>query len=75
MRYWMFKIMLPVGIVVGVVGVAGYLPHFVLASGLSRVFVTTIVCEVLLLPLAWFVLLDVSERPYLTNRIGRLLHK
>lgn len=74
-RYWMFKIMLPVGIVVGVVGMAGYLPHFVLASGLPRVFVTTIVCEVLLFPLAWFVLLDASERLYLTNRIGRLLHK
>lgn len=74
-RYWMFKIMFPLGIVVGVVGAAGYLPHFVLASGLPRVFATTIVCEVLLLPLAWFVLLDSSERLYLTNRIVRLLHK
>ena len=74
-RYWMFKIMLPVGIVVGVAGVAGYLPHFVLASGLLRVIATTFVCEVLLLPLVWFVLFDSSERLYLTNRIGRLLHK
>ena len=74
-RYWMFKIMLPVGIVVGVVAAAGYLPHLVLTSGLPRIFVTTIVCEVLLLPLAWFVLLDSSERLYLTNRIARFLHK
>ena len=74
-RYWLFKIMLPVGIVVGVVAAAGYLPHFVLTSGLPRIFVTTIVCEVLLLPLAWFVLLDSSERLYLTNRIARFLHK
>lgn len=74
-RYWMFKIMFPLGIVVGVVGAAGYLPHFVLASGLPRVFATTIVCEVLLLPLAWFVLLDSSERLYLTNRIVGLLYK
>ena len=74
-RYWMFKIMLPAGIVVGVVGAAGYLPHFVLTSGLLRIFVTTIVCEALLIPLAWFVLLDSSERLYLTNRIARFLHK
>lgn len=74
-RYWMFKIMLPVGIVVGVVGAVGYLPHFVLASGIPRVFVTTIVCEVFLLPLAWFALLDASERLYLTNQIGRFLRK
>ena len=31
--------------------------------------------QVLLLPLAWFVLLDSSERLYLTNRIARFLHK
>jgi len=74
-RYWMVKIMLPVGFVVGVVGAAGYVPHFVLGPGFPRVFATTIVCELLLLPLAWFVLLDASERLYLTNRIGRLLHK
>ena len=74
-RYWMFKIMLPMGIVVGVVGAAGFMLRFVLASGLIRILATTIVCEVLLLPLAWFVLLDASERLYLTNRIGRLLHK
>ena len=74
-RYWMFKIMLPVGMVVGVVGAAGYLPHFVLAPGSLRIVATTIICEVLLLPLAWFMLLDAFERLYLTDRIGRLLHK
>ena len=74
-RYWMFKIMLPMGIVAGVVGAVGFMLRFSLASGLIRILATTIVCEVLLLPLAWFVLLDASERLYLTNRIGRLLHK
>jgi len=74
-RYWMFKIMLPMGIVVGIVGVIGFMLRFILASELIRVLATTIVCEVLLLPLAWFVLLDSSERLYLTNRIGRFLHK
>lgn len=74
-RYWLFKIMAPIGIVVSVVGAAGYVPHLVLGTGLPRIFVTTIVCEVLLLPLVWFVLLDSSERLYLTNRIARFLHK
>ena len=74
-RYWLFKIMIPMGIVVGVVGTVGFMLRFAMASGLIRILATTIVCEVLLLPLAWFVLLDSSERIYLTNRIGRLLHK
>ena len=74
-RYWMFKIMLPVSLVVGVVGLVGYLPHFVLVSGLPRIFATTIVCEVLLLPIAWLVLLDASERLFLSSRIYGLLHK
>ena len=74
-RYWMFKIMLPMGLVVGMVGTVGFMLRFMLASGLIRILATTIVCEVLLLPFAWFVLLDSSERLYLTNRIGRFLHK
>ena len=74
-RYWLLKIMAPIGIVVSVVGAAGYVPHLVLGTGLPRVFATTIVCELLLLPLTWFVLLDASERLYLTNRIGSFLQK
>ena len=74
-RYWAFKIMLPMGVVVGIVGTVGYLLRYVMNTGIIRIFSTTIVCEVLLLPLAWFVLLDSSERLYLTNRIARFLHK
>lgn len=74
-RYWLFKIMFPMVIVVCVVGAMGYMPRLVLASGLMRILATSVICEVLLIPLAWFVLLDASERLYLTNRIGMLLHK
>ena len=74
-RYWLFKIMLPMGIVVGVIAGVVYLLHFMLMSGLPRVFATTIVCEVLLLTFAWFVLLDTSERLYLSSRIHGFLHR
>ena len=74
-RYWMFEIMLPMGMVAGAAGGSGYLLRFVLTPGLPRIFATPIVCEVFLLPLAWFILLDATERLYLSNRIGRFLHK
>ena len=71
-RYWAFKIMLPMGVVVGIVGTVGYLLRYVMNTGLIRIFSTTIVCEALLIPLAWFVLLDASERFYLRSRLGRI---
>lgn len=74
-RYWLIKIMLPMGLVAGVVGAVGFMVRFLLASSLGRVLSTAIVCETLLLPLAWFVLLDSSERLYLTNRIVRFFPK
>ena len=74
-RYWLFRIMVPVCVVVGIVGIAGYLLRFVMISGLIRVCVTTIVCEVLFLPLAWVLLLDSSEKLYVSSRIRGVLHK
>jgi hypothetical protein len=42
-----------------------------MASGLCRVLVTTLLCELVLLPLVWFVLLDGSERQFVLNKIRR----
>ena len=36
-----------------------------LAPGLRRVVFTTLACELALLPLVWFVLLDADEREYI----------
>ena len=74
-RYWLFRIMIPVFVATIIAGGVGYLSRFVLSPGLSRVGLTTIFCEVAFLPLVWFVLLDASERLYLSNRILGFFHK
>lgn len=72
-RYWLKGIMLPVVLVSVIVIAAGYCMRFFVDSGLSRLCVTTFVCEITLLPLAWWVLLDVVEREFVNSRLKRFL--
>lgn len=73
-RYWISKIMLPTTGAILCAGAGGYLMRFFLAPGFIRIGVTTFVCEVLLLSLTWFVLLDELEREYLAIKIKKLMH-
>lgn len=74
-RHWLFRIMIPTAIVSLVAGGFGYLAHFAMNPKLIRVGLTTLLCELSFLPLAWFLLLDDSERLYISNRIRGILHK
>ena len=76
-RYWLFKIMLPICCVVLLVATVGFSTRFLLDAGLLRIMVTTAFCEAVFLPLAWFLLLDPSERQYVTSKFRRFftVHK
>lgn len=74
-RYWLEKIILPVFCIILCTGVAGFSVHFLLQAGLSRIVFTTFICEILLFPLSWFWLMDVSERQYLRGRVRKVLEK
>ena len=74
-RYWLVKIMAPICCVVFCVGIAGFSTRFVVSSSLIRIVVTTLICELSLFPMSWFVLLDVTEREYLKRRVKTLFEK
>ena len=69
-RYWLFRIMSPVALTIALVGGVGSLTRFFIGAGLLRVCATTLACELALLPLAWFVLLDSEERRFVARRIS-----
>ena len=50
---------------------AGLIPRLFLAPGVSRILATGFMTETMLLPTAWFVVLDADERNYVRNRIHR----
>ena len=72
-RYWLFRIMIPTAIVSLVAGGFGYFARFVMNPNLLRVGLTTLFYELIFLPLAWFLLLDSTEREYISMRVKRFV--
>lgn len=68
-RYWAFKIMLPTVCVAVATVAAGFSARFLMASGMLRIGITTLVCESVLLPMAWYLLLDSGERQYVSSKL------
>lgn len=60
--YWVKKIFFPLVILFVLVLVIGWLPRLWLQEGLLRVGVTTILCELVLIGLAWVGVLDGREK-------------
>jgi hypothetical protein len=70
-RHWLFRLLAPVMITIILTGLFGYLTRLFMAPGFCRVLLTTLLCELVLLPLSWFVLLDRNERQFVLNKIRR----
>ena len=74
-RYWGIRIALPLMLISAVSLLAGYMVRFVMSASLGRVVVTTLVCEVVFLPLTWFFVLDVNERLIVIDKCRKLLKR
>ena len=75
MRFWLFKIIVPLGVLVVVTGIVGFTPHFFMAPSIFRVIVTaflTFACEICL---SWLLVLDGAERKFLLQKLSRILAK
>ena len=72
-RYWLVRVLLPVLLLIAVCLAIGIVPRICLPSGLLRIFITTSVCELTFLPLAWFVILSAREREYISSRVLKCL--
>lgn len=67
--YWIKRIVAPAA-VSGVICLAiGYIPQIFMAPSFIRIVVTTLFCEVSFIPLAYFVVLEPSERAHLASRL------
>ena len=68
-RYWLFRIFLPLVLLAAGAGAAGLVPQLFWGPSFWRVCLTTAVTEAVLLPAAWFLLLDREERAFLLSRL------
>lgn len=74
-RYWVFRIFLPLVLLCAITCVIGTLPRFFMADSFGRLCVTTFLVEIVLIPLAWKILCDHSEREFLKVRFATALAK
>lgn len=68
-RRWVVKVFLPLLVVIAICFAIGYLPRLFMEACFLRVIVTTVIAEIVLLPLVWFVVLGGAERTYFISRI------
>lgn len=74
-RYWVLRIFLPLLMVCAAASTIGYLPRFFMAESFGRLCVTTFLVEIVLIPFAWKILLERSEREFLKSKFATVLTK
>lgn len=74
-RLWIKDVLVPVAIAIVVSAGLGGLPRLTMDESFLRVCVTTVSCEMVFLPLTWFVLLSSEERRFVVERFGPRLRR
>ncbi len=68
-KHWTKEIMFPICSIIFLCAIIAYLPHLLFPAGFMRLFITVMFSECLFIPLAWFVVLNTSEREYILTKI------
>lgn len=73
--HWVRQVFCPVILLEATTFAAGFVVTVLLPESPLRVIITTAVCEFVLLPFAWFFVLDVAEREYILVRFRKVIGK
>ena len=74
-RYWLFKIIIPLCVVCGFVCAVGLVPRYFMLPSLMRIVVTTIVVLAGLIPLAWVFVFNADERLFVTRKFSTMINR
>ena len=74
-RYWLFNIIIPLGVVCGIVCAVGSVPRCFMPPSFLRIVVTTIVTLAGLIPLSWFLVLNVDERFFVAQKFSAMINR
>lgn len=72
---WIKEVFFPLLGMSVLAGGIGWLPHLWLASGFSRMMVTTLLAESIIFPVSWFLVLKKQERDFITSKMKPLMYK
>lgn len=71
-RAWVGGVFWPLLVSISACALVGGIPCLTMARSFVRICVTTITCEVVFIPMVWYVLLSASEREFLAQRFSFL---
>ena len=74
-RYWLERVCIPLYLLIGTSLLVGFIPRIFLAQSFARVCITTMIVEAVLIPLAWLLILDASEKSFLMTRVASFVSK
>ena len=74
-RYWLKSVLLPLAALICGCLAIGYMPRLFLPQSFFRVCVTSGLVELVLLPFAWLLVLDQSEKQFIRSRLSVLLNR
>ena len=69
-RTWIKGVVIPLLLVICVAGPIALVPHMFMTATLARVVVTTLLTEIVLLPLSWYIVLNAEERAFVSEKIA-----
>ena len=74
-RYWLKRVCAPLVLLVAICLVVGLLPRLFMGDSFSRICTTTLLVESVMLPFAWFLILDTSEKNFFKTRLGSFVSR
>lgn len=75
-RVWFKELFLPLSVLFFVAGGFGMIPHFFMGESFFRVCITIAFCEIIILPLMWFVIFNQEEKDFVRERVlGEIVRK
>lgn len=67
--YWLKRVLLPLAVVVSLSLSVGAIPRCFMAQSFMRIILTTMVVEIMLIPVSWMFLLDEEERSFIRKKV------
>ena len=74
-RYWVFKIIIPLVVVCVIVCAVGLVPRYFMPPSLLRIATTTAITLTVLIPLSWYLVLNGEERLFIVQKVSSVIGK
>ena len=66
---WVKKVVAPLSVMLVLTFSAGFLTRFFVQASFIRIVITTVACEIVLIPFAWIFALDDEEKKYVVKHV------